>query len=128
MHLLNSSALHPCALIFRRALCLQARCQVPAKLALQEATLQPVTLQAEQPGQPASTAVVTVPVANLGNTSLTLSLGLERRNGSVLIPYQWLDPGSGYQELFSGNQGSCSNSQVHSGLCLTSSAAVAWPN
>ena len=128
MHLLNSSALHPCALIFRRVLCLQARCQVPAKLALQEATLQPVTLQAEQPGQPASTAVVTVPVANLGNTSLTLSLGLERRNGSVLIPYQWLDPGSGYQELFSGNQGSCSNSQVHSASCLTSSAAVAWPN
>jgi len=76
-----------------------------------------VRLGAAQAGRAASTASVSVPVANHGNISLAVSFGLERRNGSVLVPNQWLDPGSGYQQLFSGSQGSCSGTQVCSTAC-----------
>jgi len=76
-----------------------------------------VRLGAAQVGRAASTASVSVPVANQGNTSLTVSFGLERRNESVLVPNQWLDPGSGYQQLFSGSQGSCRSTQVRSTAC-----------
>ena len=96
---------------------LQARCQAPAQLSLQQSSVQPVRLEAAQAGRAASTASVSVPVANHGNTSLAVSFGLERRNDSVLVPNQWLDPGSGYQQLFSGSQGSCSGTQVREPAC-----------
>lgn len=100
-------------------MCMQVRCQAPAKLALQQASLQPVRLEAAQAGMAAGTSTVSVQVANVGNTSLAVSFGLERRNGSVLAPYQWLDPASGYQQLFSGAQGSCSGGQVSCRMCLS---------
>ena len=91
---------------------MQACCQAPAKLALQVLSVQPVQLEAARAGRAAGTASITVPVANQGNTSLAAAFSLERRNASVLVPDQWLDPSSGYQQLFSGLQGSCGSGQV----------------
>ena len=54
-------------------------------------------------------------IGNQGNTSLAISFGLERRNDSVLAPIQWLDPAFGYQQLFTGLQGSCGDGQVEIG-------------
>ena len=74
--------------------------------------MQLVQLEAAHAGRAASTASITVPVANQGNTSLAVAFSLERRNASVLVPDQWLDPSTGYQQLFSGLQGSCGSGQV----------------
>lgn len=90
----------------------QAHCQAPAKLVLQQPSLQPVQLEAARAGSTPSTASIAVPIANQGNVSLAIAFSLERRNASVLVPDQWLDPGSGYEQLFPGSQGSCSSGQV----------------
>ena len=94
----------------------QARCQAPAKLVLQQPSLQPVQLESARSGSAPNIASVTVPIANQGNISLAVAFSLERRNASVLVPDQWLDPGSSYQQLFSGSQGSCSSGQVWCGV------------
>lgn len=97
------------------AMVAQARCQTPAKLVLQQPSLQTVQLEAAKAGSAVSTTTIAVPVANQGNISLAVAFSLERRNASVLAPGQWLDPSSGYQQLFSGMQGSCSSGQVGCG-------------
>ena len=102
----------------------QARCQAPAKLVLQQPSLQPVQLKAAKAGCAHNSASVAVPIANQGNISLAVAFSLERRNTSVLVPDQWLDPSSSYQQLFSGSQGSCSSGQV---CCRASPSAKLMP-
>ena len=114
----------PSALEMYFMVLVQARCQAPAKLVLQQPSLQPVQLRAAEAGSAPNTASVAVPIANQGNISLAVAFSLERRNASVLVPDQWLDPGSSYQQLFSGSQSSCSSSQVG---CKASSCAGIMP-
>ena len=84
-------------------------------------------LGASKAGAAASTASIAVPVANQGNISLAVAFSLERRNASVLAPGQWLDPSSGYEQLFLGLQGSCSSGQVGCSACACAVIAKARP-
>ncbi len=75
---------------------------MPAKLWVDQAATQPVTLPAAPAGQAGATAQRNVYLANKGNTSLVISLRAAPRSDSVLQPQLWLDPSSGYADDFSG--------------------------
>ena len=90
----------------------------------QQASAQTVQLETAQAGSLGTSASVAVPIANQGNTSLAVAFSLERRNASVLVPGQWLDPSSGYEQLFSGLQGSCGSGQVCCRACLCTCIAL----
>lgn len=77
-------------------------CQKPAKLWVDTAATQPVTLPATQPGQSAAVAPRSMYIANKGNTSLVVALQAVHRSDSVLRPELWLSPASGYTATFGG--------------------------
>lgn len=86
---------------------MQAACQAPAKLVVDESVVRPVALPAVQPGQPQVTSMAWLDFANAGNTSLAVSLQVLATSANVLQPGLWLDPVSSYSQTLATASQSC---------------------